>query len=91
MAGSNSLHLFPPPQVLYPVHCNLLEGLERSQEMKHDTSRSVAEVTQHFLSQHTGFLHYGQYAVRLPFAIEKVRYGSDCGVQMASLLPFGTG
>lgn len=41
--------------------------------MKNDSSRAVADVTQHFLNQHSGFLHYGQYAVRLPFAIEKVR------------------
>ena len=55
------------------MHRNLLEGLERSQEMKLDPSRAVADVTQHFLTQHTGFLHYGQYAVRLPFASERVR------------------
>ena len=29
----------PTSQVIHPVHCNLLE---RSQEMKHDTSRSVS-------------------------------------------------
>jgi guanine nucleotide exchange factor VAV len=65
--------LFDTAQQLYPVHCGLLEGLERAQEMKHDSSRAVAEVTQHFLSQHSGFLHYGQYAVQLPFAIDKAK------------------
>ena len=40
--------------------------------MKRDPGRAVAEVTQNFLGQHSGFLHYGQYAVRLPFAIERV-------------------
>ncbi|CAI8050161.1 Guanine nucleotide exchange factor VAV2 [Geodia barretti] len=65
--------LFDTAQQLYPVHCSLLEGLERSQEMKNDSSRAVADVTQHFLNQHSGFLHYGQYAVRLPFAIERAK------------------
>lgn len=59
-----------PSQILYPVHRNLLEGLERCREVKLDSGR--ADVTQHFLTQHSGFLYYGQYAVRLPSAIERV-------------------
>ena len=63
--------MYCPPQTLYPVHRNLLEGLERSRDSRHDTGR--ADVTQHFLSQHSGFLQYGQYAVKLPSATERVR------------------
>ena len=59
-----------PHQLLYPVHCNLLDDLERTMDRKHDSGRS--DVTQYFLTHHTGLLHYGQYAVRLPLAVEKV-------------------
>jgi guanine nucleotide exchange factor VAV len=59
--------LFDTAQVLFPVHRTLLEGLERA----HDTGR--ADITQYFLNQQAGFLHYGQYAVRLPFAIDKAK------------------
>ena len=39
-------------------------------DQKHDHSRSG--VTQYFLNHYRGLLNYGQYAVRLPLAIQKV-------------------
>ena len=69
---SPPLSLSPLSQLLYPVHCSLMEGLEKSIEGRHGSGQP--DVTQIFISQHSGFLHYGQYAVRLPSAVEKVSY-----------------
>ena len=74
------IHSAPLPffshQLLYPVHCNLLDDLARAMDHNHDRGRS--DVTQYFLSHHRGLLHYGQYAVRLPSAVEKVSIAVVC-------------
>lgn len=73
-------------QLLYPVHCSLLEDLEKTMDQKHDSGRS--DVTQYFLSHHTGLLHYGQYAVRLPQAVEKVGHSAtEQATQLQPLIP----
>ena len=45
-------------------------------DQNHD--RGQSDVTQYFLSHHRGLLHYGQYAVRLPSAVEKVSIAVVC-------------
>ena len=53
-------------QLLYPVHCALLEGFEKSVES------NAPDITKYFMDAQSGLLHYGVYAARLPMAVERV-------------------
>ncbi len=54
-------------QLLYPVHCTLLEGFGKCVEPS-----SKPDITKYFLEAENGLLNYGQYAARLPMAVERV-------------------
>ena len=65
--GSSDEVVFLFLQLLYPVHCALLEGFGKCVDPS-----SKSDITKYFLEAEKGLLNYGQYAARLPMAIERV-------------------
>ena len=53
-------------QVLYPVHCGLLEGFKKC------VDSTKTDIAKYFIDAEKDLLNYGKYAARLPMAVERV-------------------